>query len=122
MCPAQKGQKMDFSDVTIVDPDNYVASGGFNPYNTRPMIIYNEYGVLCVVYADNEQDALDAAADADALKCQRLDDVDVFDENGDLAEYVLLLGNYGTPYDSENLRIKILSNMSPEKVRQITEW
>jgi alpha-L-arabinofuranosidase len=47
--------------------NNIALPGDFNPHNVRLWVIGNEYGPLCAVWADCEQDALDEATDAGLL-------------------------------------------------------
>lgn len=64
--------------------------------------IANEFGLLAIVYADHEADALDEAADSGLLDCLLLDDVELQDRFSD--DY-LHLGNFGKAYAADYLRI-----------------
>lgn len=68
----------EFSDNDIVNADEYVPSQHQEGHSThiRPFLLYDHGFVLAVVFADNEQDALDIAADADALDRFKLDPSD----------------------------------------------
>jgi hypothetical protein len=97
-------------DADILNPAEYVPPGEYNPYGLKPWAIGNEYGLLVVVLANNEQDALDLAADADRLKIQALSEEDLAertDADGN-EEGVIRLGNASEPYDSEDLWIAAL--------------
>lgn len=75
-------------------------------YTNKRYAIANEYGCLAIVYANNEQDALDIAADAGALDCQLMERVDYLEylDNAWDDSYILL-GNASEPYWCEYLSI-----------------
>ncbi len=98
--------EMTYDDADVVNPDDYIPQGEFNPHNVRPWLIHNEYGTLAIVYADNEQDALDEAVDADKLdSCLIPEEELVVNEHGeDVADHgdgevASRLGNAGEPFD-----------------------
>ena len=71
--------------------------------------ICNEFGLICIVYADNEQDALDAAMDNNGLDSELMDKVDYreYEAKGWDDSY-MLLGNASEPVWSENLSIEVV--------------
>lgn len=91
---------MSYEADDVVNPDSFIPNGEFNPHKVRPFLIHNEFGTLAIVYADNEQDALDEAADADKLDSVQVDEEEYFkaDEEGHSDEYANL-GNAGQPFD-----------------------
>ncbi len=98
--------EMTYDDADVVNSDDYIPQGEFNPHNVRPWLIHNEYGTLAIVYADNEQDALDEAVDADKLdSCLIPEEELVVNEHGeDVADHgdgevASRLGNAGEPFD-----------------------
>lgn len=67
-------------------------------------VIGNGFGLLCVSYASNGQDALDNAADAGYLDCQLMSDADhaEYAANGWYDSFIYA-GNAGEPFWSEYL-------------------
>jgi hypothetical protein len=106
----------------VVNPDDYIPAGEFNPHNIRPWLIHNEYGTLAIVYASNEQDALDEAVDGDKMdsclvqpECiltgtegENPDDCTTHDHKID--EDVAYLGNASEPFDLTYIGIVPLPN------------
>lgn len=68
--------------------------------------IFNEYGAIAFVYADSDQDALDAAMDSGHLESELMDMVDYreYEEKGWDDSYILL-GNASEPVWAEHLRV-----------------
>lgn len=64
--------------------------------------IANEFGLLAIVYADHEADALDEAADSGLLDCLLLDISELEDR---FSDDHLHLGNFSYPYATDYLRI-----------------
>jgi hypothetical protein len=56
-----------FNDADVVNIDDWIPWGEYNPHNVRPWVIHDHGFVLAVVFAANEQDALDEAVDHDKL-------------------------------------------------------
>ena len=94
----------------VVNPDDFIPQGSYNPHNVRPWLIHNEFGTLAIVYADNEQDALDEAVDAGKLDSCRIPDEEigdygrtegVFQPDSEVLEAAnaTLLGNASEPFD-----------------------
>ena len=52
----------------VVLPRNIDMAAAYNPHNVKAWCIGNEYGSLAVVWASNEQSALDAACNLNALE------------------------------------------------------
>lgn len=95
-----------FRDSDVVNPDDCIYAGEYNPHNTRPWLLHDHGFVLAVVFADCEQDALDIAVDADKLDRYLVSD-DERSEHGATAEEqdesLSYLGNAGEPFDIESL-------------------
>lgn len=62
-----KFREIAFSDRDVVNLDNWIPAGGYNPHNVRPWLLHDHGFVLCVVFADCLEDALDEAADENKL-------------------------------------------------------
>ena len=91
-----------FSDADVLNIDNYIPEGDYNPHRVRPWLLHDHGRTLCVVFADCLQDALDIAADED-----KLDRYAVSEGNADHFAY---LGNAGEPFDIETLGCVELDN------------
>lgn len=88
----------DSSDV--VNPDDHISTGDFNPHNVHPFLIHNEFGTLAIVYASCLQDALDIVVDANKLDSCLVSDADYKEaqEEGHEDEFANL-GNTSEPFD-----------------------
>mgnify|MGYP001814745610 CR=1 FL=1 len=68
--------------------------------------ICNEFGVIAIVYADHEQDALDAAMDSGKLDSELMSESDYKEyERQGWDDSYMLLGNASEPVWSEYLSI-----------------
>jgi hypothetical protein len=94
------GQDWRYSDSQVVNPDDFIPTGGFNPHNVRPWAIHNEFGLLAIVYASCVQDALDEMVDANKLDSCLVSPADYAEAetNGTADEYARL-GNASEPFD-----------------------
>lgn len=117
-----------FSDKDIANPDDFIPAGEYNPHNVRPWLLHDHGFVLAVVFASNEQDALDEAVDRDKLDSFMLDDKDPstradymkettekwgFEFDGkrwDWIDSVAFLGNASEPFDLESVGMLELPN------------
>jgi len=88
------GTRVWFEDSDVVNPTEYAPPGVYNPHNVRPWLIYNVDSPVCVVFAPNEQEAWDEAADAGKLDIWLMKEEDVHNE-----EEVLRFGNASEPYN-----------------------
>jgi len=79
--------------------NNVIFGGEYNPHNVRPWIIGNEYGAICLVWAENEQEALDVMVDSGLGDSFLIDEYDTDVE--DLGDYSFL-GNAGEVADLSN--------------------
>lgn len=80
--------------------NNVIFPHDFNPHNVKLWVIGNEYGSLCAVWADCEQDALDIAVDAGLLDGLAIDEKDATEETA-------RLGNAGEPFDLDYAWIQV---------------
>lgn len=62
-----KFNEITFSDADVVNKDDFIPKGEYNPHNVRPFLLHDHGFVIAVVFADCLQDALDEAVDADKL-------------------------------------------------------
>lgn len=65
-----------FSDSDVVNLSDWIPDGEYNPHKNRPYLLHNHGFVLCVVFADSLQDAINAAVDADKLDRFLIDPTD----------------------------------------------
>ncbi len=93
---------IEFNDSLVVEPDECIYQGEYNPHNKRPWLIHLSGCALCVVFAYNEQEALDEAADHDRLQGCEMDGG--VDEDADENEYTRL-GNDSALYDLTHIQI-----------------
>ena len=61
-----------------------ISNPGDKEYTRTSYAIYNEFGLIALVYADSEQDAIDYAADSGHLDGERMDPADhqEYESNG----------------------------------------
>lgn len=100
-----------FSDSDIVTYPDAPEYTGDNP-RTHPFLLHDHGFVLCVVFASNLQDALDAAVDADKLDRFQVSAEDI--DNGDYGpdgEDAVCLGNSCEFFDIGSLGIEELPNI-----------
>ena len=100
-----------FTDSDVVNPDDFIAKGEYNPHNVRPFLLHDHGFVLAVVFADCLQDALDIAVDEGKLDAFQVSDKDMADYGPD-EEGISHLGNAGEPFDIEALDAVELPNPS----------
>jgi hypothetical protein len=84
-------------------------------YGEQAYLIGNEFGLICVSYANNEQDALDYAVDDNCMDSERMSDEDFkeYEAKGWDDSYITL-GNASEPFWAEYLWIKPAS----ERIKQ----
>lgn len=91
-----------FSDSDIVNMDDYIPAGEYNPHNVRPFLLHDHGFVVAIVFADSLQDALDIAVDGDKMDRYMIDQKDLSDY-GDDGDGITYLGNASEPFDIESL-------------------
>lgn len=95
-----------FTDEDIVNIDDCIYAGEYNPHNVRPWRIFYGSHTLAVVFADCEQDALDIAADAGKLVGFALTNEQAYERDGREPAY---LGDASDAYDIDELSIEPLA-------------
>lgn len=135
-----KYREITFTDADVVNIDNWIPKGEYNPHNVRPWLLHDSGFVLCVVFADSLQDALDEAVNENKLDRFQIDmdnegeRDDYLTSNWDDADHSLdqecpeytdaagvkywwrdgmtpaFLGNASEPFDIESLGIEELPN------------
>ena len=96
-------RQVQFNDCDVVNGDEFIPLGEFNPHNVRPWLLHDHGHTVAVVFADCLQDALDAAADNRALDRYQVvqeDQADYPDDNG-----LTFLGNACEAFDIEALGV-----------------
>ena len=94
-----------FSDSDVVNPDDAIWAGDYNPHNKRLWLLHDHGFTICVVWADNLQDAIDEAVDHDKLDRYLVTEKEAADYGGDIynCDSLSYLGNAGEPFDIESL-------------------
>ena len=92
-----EGEKIVCNDVQL--PVHIDANNSYNPYNVRAMVIGNEYGAICVVFASHAQEALDNAVNSNML------DSLMSSEEQDEYDSLTPLGNASELFDLSNVWI-----------------
>jgi hypothetical protein len=78
--------------------------GDTNPHNVRAWLVYTEFGERCIVTGANEQEALDNAADSEALDSDMMSDEDYQEYLGKgWEDSYIRLGNASEPFWCEYL-------------------
>lgn len=95
------GCELEFSDDDVVDLDDWIPQGEYNPHNIHPFLFHDHGFTICVVFAANLQDALDKAVDDGRLDRYQIADADRDDYPDD--EGITFLGNASEPFDIESL-------------------
>lgn len=96
-----KFSEITFTDADIVNKDDFIPQGEYNPYKVKPFLLHDHGFAICVVFAEHLQDALDIAVDAGKLDCYAIGEADMGDypdEDG-----ISFLGNASEPFDIESL-------------------
>lgn len=85
------GHEFRFIESDIVNIDDFIPEGEYNPHNVHPWLLHDHGFTVCVVFASSLQDALDVAVDEG-----RLDRFQVSDEE------------FKSDYDSDEERVSFL--------------
>lgn len=86
----------------IQDSAQYDANPDFQTYG-HPYAICNEYGCLAIVFATNEQDALNDAVNSGALNAELIAPEDLAEAEED--ERVTFYGDAGESFDLTNVQV-----------------
>lgn len=133
-----KYNEITFTDADLINVDDFIPAGSYNPHRVRPLLIHDAGFVVAVVFADSMQGALDAACDAGKLEPWLIDPRDQSDREDYMVkgvppegvepaipEYIhpdgskwwwkkgyepTCLGNVSEPHDIEGLEIVELPN------------
>lgn len=93
-----------FTDDDVVNIDDYIPAGEYNPHNVRPWLLHDHGFVIAVVFAENLQDALDEAVDENKLDAFMIEEKDYADYGvGTDKPTCVFLGNYDEPFDIDCL-------------------
>lgn len=116
-----------FTESDIANPGEFVPAGEYNPHGFRPHVIEGVYGVVCVVFASNVQDALDEAVDLDRLDAYLVSEEDFAEatEEGREDEFACAyLGNGDEPFDLTDLDVESfpVKSMPKELTDYLIEW
>lgn len=104
-----KFQEIEFSETDVVNIDDWIPAGEYNPHNVRPWLLHDHGFVLAIVFADCLQDAIDIAVDEGKMERYLITSANRADytENDDRISY---LGNAGEEHDIETLQAIELPN------------
>lgn len=133
-----KFHEIQFTDDDVVNLDNWIPAGEYNPHNVRPWLLHDHGFVLCVVFASNLQEALDEAVDAEKLDRYKIHPEDEYERydymtqdpaemaagfDPECPDYVdeagnkwwwyiepAFLGNASEPFDIDTLGVEELPN------------
>lgn len=106
-----KVSEIQFSDVDVVNPDDFVPTGDYNPHRTHPFLFHDAGFVLGIVFSDNLSDAFDELADSDKIEHFEISETEMKEEYSDGDDgRVHYLGNGGTAYDIETIDVVEMQN------------
>lgn len=94
-----------FTDNDIVNLEDWIPDGEYNPYMVRPHLIHEAGYTLGVVFAENLQDALDKLAYAG-----KLDEFLVENPTDEEYDTYASLGGAGELFDLGNIEVVVLPN------------
>ena len=97
-----------FTQSDIVNQDEWIPAGVYNPHNVRPWLLHDHGFVVAVVFASCLQDALDSAVDGDKMDryLVTLPNADYPDEDS-----LAYLGNASEAFDIDTLQVIELPNV-----------
>ncbi len=117
-----KFQEITFTDADVCNPDDWIPAGEYNPHNVRPWLLHDHGFVICIVFADCLQDALDEAVDQNKMDRYLIEEErntpgtkglpasDYPTLGTDEEEGITRLGNASEPFDIESLGVIELPN------------
>lgn len=96
--------EIEIDDSDVVNVENCIYEGEYNPHNVHPWILLDHGFVVAIVFASHLQDALDEAVDADKMDRFLIDESDYidYDLNTD-SPTCAFLGNASEPFDIDTL-------------------
>ena len=98
--------------------NNVVLPFGFNPHSVRLWVIGNEFGALCAVWANCEQDAFDEGVNAGLLDSLLISAEEQESADEETRDGYAYLGNAGEACDLTNVWVQTV-RLSPEKDCQL---
>ena len=99
-----------WTDADVINADYYAPDSNRAHPDSAPWLLHDHGFVVAVVFAENLQEALDTAADADKLERYLLNNEDWVDYDGPEDDRVFYLGNNSLPYNIESLVAIELAN------------
>jgi hypothetical protein len=109
MMKIQVANGISFSDEDVVNVDDWIPEGDYNPHRVRPWLLHDHGYTVAVAFGSCEGDAIDSAVDAGKLDRFQITGADQADYEDD-DERIAYLGNAGEPFDIESLGIIELDN------------
>ena len=102
-----KYKEIQFDNSDVVNPDDFIPAGSFNPHNIHPILIHDHGFTVAIIFAEHLQDALDIAVDNGKLDAFLI-------EEKDYGDYILgpdqteestctFLGNASEPFDIDTI-------------------
>lgn len=104
-----KVNEITFTDADVVNWNNFIPAGEYNPHNVRPWLLHDHGFPVAVVFASSLQDAIDEAVDENKMDRYLVAEKDLADY-GPEEEGITRLGNAGEPFDIESLEAVELPN------------
>ncbi len=101
-----KYREITFSDDDVVNPDDFIPRGEYNPYNVRPFLLHDHGFPVAIVFGEDLGDALDIAVDAGKMGRYAIIPANVENYHDD--EGISFLGNASEPFDIESLGVEEL--------------
>lgn len=107
-----KHNQITFDDKDIVNMDEWIPDGEYNPHNIRPWLLHDHGFSLAVVFASNLKDALDEAADHGNLDSFKVSPQELHDDYDNNEEHpsISYLGNASEMFDIETVESFELPN------------
>lgn len=102
--------EVEIDDNMVVDVQDFIPAGEYNPHNVRPFVLGDEFGVFAIVFASHEQEAIDKAIDSGKMDGMKVSDEDLENASEDeLGEYICG-GNASEYFYQDYLWIATLPN------------
>lgn len=97
-----------FLDRDVLNPEDYIPTGKFNPWNIRPFLLTNGIYTF-VIFAEYPRSAFNIAADLHRIdNCRLLDEqAEEYESDGRRVSY---LGKACYPYDIDDYVVEELAN------------
>jgi len=108
-----------FKDEDVVDVEDCIYEGEYNPRNIHPFLLHDHGHVLCVVFASDLQGALDKAVNENKMDQFQVEASEVEAMTDEESEALSFLGDASEPFDIESLGF---IEMIPPKRSWVAEW